>query len=120
MKNLEKTMPTLNYEHVDPTTRCSMGREFSMFQMRSDPIKLCDRCDKAVRIRTLPKTSITDIKSANTTGKISEDPLLNAAYLYGPGGAAPPPGPMQHPTPQTNTPQTLPTPPGSNPGTLTG
>lgn len=115
-------MPTLNYEHVDPTAQCSMGRDFSMFQMSHEPIKLCDRCDKAVRIRILPKTSITDIKSANTSGKISEDPLLNAAYLYGPGGAAPLPGPMIHTTPQINTPQTLPTGPAKpgNAGPLTG
>jgi hypothetical protein len=114
-------MPTINYEHVDPTTRCSMGREFQMFQMRLDPLKVCDRCDKPIRERKLPVVSATEVKSANITGKVSENPLLNAAYLYGPGGKAPLPGPGIHPTPQTNTPQTLPTPPSNNPpGPLTG
>ena len=115
-------MPTINYEHVDPTTKCAMGREFSMFQMRSEPLRSCDRCDKPIKVRVLPKVSITDVKSANVregSGKVTEDPLLNAAFLYGPGGAVPPPGPMIHPTPQTNTPQTLPTNP-SNPGTTPG
>lgn len=118
-------MPTINYEHVDITTQCSMGREFQVFQQNHEPLKLCDRCDKPIRVRTLPAVSITDVKSANVregSGKVSENPLLNAAFLYGPGGVVPPPGPLVHPTPQVNTPQSLPKGPAgpSNPGPLTG
>lgn len=104
-------MPSFNYEHVDVCTRCTMGREFSVFQMSLDPRKICDNCSGQIRIREIPKTTFTDVKSANITGKVSEDPLVNAAYTYGPSGPSKLPPPMTHPTPGNP----VPGPPGTKP-----
>lgn len=81
-------MANLNYAHLEwnGTTHCPMGEFFSMYQMSLEPLKLCDRCDKPIKIRELPKTTSTPLQDVGKTGKVSEDPLINAAFLYGPGG----------------------------------
>lgn len=113
--------PTFNYEHLDAHTKCCMGRYFQMFQMGGTPYKVCDRCDKPVKIRQLPVNTVKDIHSANQSGKVTENDLLNAAYLYGPGGPNKLPGPMQHPTPGNPSPPIITPLPQTPPaGPLTG
>lgn len=43
-------MPEVRYAHIDPTTRCCLGRSFSLYRQSTTlELKTCDVCNQAIR-----------------------------------------------------------------------